>query len=128
MGEWLEVFLSATAIAYFILLVCVSIESLGIQVLGRRNGWRVDPVVASTVVGHASYGWLLGALVFFCVGPLAGLASEFDAIVMAFYAVSIAAAVVGLLAFEALVYVGLRRLRFANGDDADAPVSPAPSR
>ncbi len=118
LGEWASVFLAATASAYFILLVCVSIESIGIQLLGKRHGWRIDAVAASTIVGHASYGWVVGALVFFCVGPLSGLAREFDALVAAFSGVSIVAAVVGLLSFETLVFVGLRRLRFANSDEA----------
>jgi hypothetical protein len=128
LAGWGAVFLAATGSAYFILLVCVSIESVGIQILGRRNGWRVGPVVASAIVGHASFGWLLGALVFFLVGPLAGLARDFDAILTAFYAVAIAAALVGLLSFEGLVYIGMRRMRFANagGNPGDA-ISPAPA-
>lgn len=82
------------------------IEYRGIRLFGRLHGWRIDHDVATSVIAHASAGWLLG-------GVLVLLGSVFP------IHVELGAFFLGLLAFETLVYVGVRRCKFANVCRAD---------
>lgn len=117
--------------AFFALNVLSLIEWLGIQLFARRRHWRVTGEVAWSVVAHASVGWLLGpiaALVALLIaseirwngwgawrgGPPHGGVSYIALI----FAVG---APIGLLAFETLVYLGFRAMRFANHPRESAP-------
>jgi hypothetical protein len=101
------------------------IERRGVIFFGSRRGWRVTPAVAWTVCGHAASGWVLaGGLVTAGlhaaswgaswaaqarpVGP--GLPARDIVIAWA----PLAGFFAGMLVFETLVYLGVRRLRFAN--------------
>lgn len=106
--------------AWIGLAVLTLIEYAGVQFFGGRSRWRITSTVAWTVCAHATVGWVVGAgccfLAFIAftwrwhgefrsipgwmewsvdLGPVAGLA-------------------LGLLLFETLVYLGIRRCRFAN--------------
>jgi hypothetical protein len=125
---WLTYFLSLAyfgMVSSFSLVFATWIEWLGIRFFGARRGWRVTQGVATGVCAHASFGWILGGVLAW-VAAAAGLVNlvvmgrgapfTFNELSRVF-AVSLVGAGVGLLAFEVLVYVGVRRCRFANGSE-----------
>ncbi|MFN7021998.1 MAG: hypothetical protein ACK4WH_11820 [Phycisphaerales bacterium] len=102
------------------------IEEWGIGYFGSRRGWRLTPAVARTITAHAAVGWLAAALLFWPlmllnlmyqpsklvrpgVGAIWPLALDVLRSVLPFLG-----AFIGLLMFEVLVYIGMRRCRFAN--------------
>jgi len=102
------------------------IEYAGIRFFGARRRWRVSHGVAMAVVGHASVGWLLLPLTLPMCWGIAGAAlvqqafapptgdAWFSAAVVIL--TGIAGPLIPLLAFEILVYEGVRRMRFANSE------------
>ncbi|MGD9689930.1 MAG: hypothetical protein AB7K52_09790 [Phycisphaerales bacterium] len=100
-----------------------NIERGGIQVLGRMRGWRVTPAVADAVCAHASAGWVGGALIgnvlMVATAIVPWALSEGEPAPIAGVLKSIGAGlVIGLLWFEMLTYVGVRRCRYANHERA----------
>ena len=107
------------------------IETVGLRTWGKRRGWRVTGDVAWSVVAHSSFGWLVVGL----AAP-AGLAlfqfQWFSASVAqvvrwseAFGLNNPALAILactcpliglvpGIICFEILVYIGIRRCSYAN--------------
>lgn len=134
-------------IAALILLALTWIEALGMRLVGARRGWRITPDIASQVCAHASVGWIFaGLLPLLCLA--AGTAAlrlfpEGGARVMNSrldiggfapwlgkrvslgdlfaFAGLVGGFLGGLLIFEMLVYVGVRRCRFANAPNEDPP-------
>lgn len=108
-----------------LLMVLSRVERLGIQFFGRQRGWRVADGVAKAVIGHASVGWLVIPAVFNVAvlvragiwvwakttGRWARPPLMIDVYLLVAFGVG---ALAGLLAFETLVYIGVRRMRFAN--------------
>jgi hypothetical protein len=128
LGGWL--LLATLAIGSGTLVFALTlVEWAGIRFWGRVHGFRVTRAVAWTICGHAGAGWVLGAALA-AVGWVIGQAiSESDYRAFDFGGASalapIAAPVLiavggafGLVAFETLTYLGVRRLRFANAPDA----------
>ena len=122
--------LSAAVAFYFLTFV----EHAGIRFYSRRRGWRIPRGLAWEICLHASIGWILAS--FLCI---VGLAITFllgkriaDGVVWVLNAfgdkstapetiitwIGIAfgfgGALAGLLWFESLVYLGVRRCKFAN--------------
>ncbi|MCR9217825.1 MAG: hypothetical protein NXI14_11590 [bacterium] len=122
---WAPVFAS-------IVLALSFVEYLGLRTFGRKNRWRVTNGVALTVVGHASFGWLVSAILSSAgwqfgrtlgggLGLPQGLWSLAGATVVSWSVVlGIAGFLCGLAVFEVLVYLGVRRCRFANPPSARA--------
>lgn len=111
------------AIAAFVLMGLCMIEYAGIRFFGSRRKWRVTHEVAMSVVGHASVGWLLLPLTLPLAWGFTGMELEtamdnatgvggFGVVVAVI--VFLAGPLIPLLAFELLVYEGVRRMRFAN--------------
>ena len=108
------------------------IESAGLRFWGRVHGGRVTKDVAWAVCGHAAvgwtlggaaagFGWVLGALLTAGSGVASAQAGHLVVLVPVMYIVSLAAGSVGgLLLFEVLTYVGVRRMRFANQSSVSA--------
>lgn len=129
--------LLAGPVAWAALWGLTYVETVGVRFIGRRRGWRVTPTVAWTVAAHASIGWVIGgALVLGSAllpaatdaanprggwltraGDLLGFEPSQGAVWMA-GVLGAAAVIAGLLVFETLVYVGIRRCRFANVPEA----------
>jgi hypothetical protein len=122
---WAPVFAS-------IVLALSFVEYLGLRTFGRKNRWRVTNGVALTVVGHASFGWIVGAFGAAAgwriggslsggLGLPQGLWSLIGATSIGWATVlGIAGFLCGLAVFEVLVYLGVRRCRFANPPSARA--------
>ncbi|MBX9736219.1 MAG: hypothetical protein K2X32_04775 [Phycisphaerales bacterium] len=107
-----------------IIYVLTLIESIGIRFFGRQRDWRITREVSWTVCNLASIGWLVGACVsaIGCVFLHLGLMQQMQIIDSRHLPefgligalVVIAGAIIGLLSFELLVYLGVRQCRFAN--------------
>ncbi|MFG0284287.1 MAG: hypothetical protein ACF8R7_07675 [Phycisphaerales bacterium JB039] len=112
-----------TMVAWLVLAALTEIERIGVQIFGRMHGRRITPAIATTIVSHASAGWLVGA-VLLTPAWLAGrlLASAADHIGLLRWELVFAlpwllpslAAGAGLLLFETITYHGVLRLRYAN--------------
>lgn len=97
------------------------VEQWGIRFWGNVHGGRVTPAVAWAVCGHATAGWVLGAALGSVLWIVSGLIG-WDG--WGFWRVVIGApgtgwayvvgSAVGLMVFETLTYLGVRRMRFAN--------------
>ena len=109
--------------AVILLHLLTAIEHRGIRFFGARRGWRITSDVATSICAHASAGWLLsGVLVLLGVllglwayalapGAPRSLRGAFDTAVLT---LPIAGFSAGLLVFETLVFLGVRRCRYAN--------------
>lgn len=111
-------------VSWLVLLAMSAVEYVGIRYFGARRGWRVDAHVASCVVCHASFGWIvLGTLVgsawhaqgaAVAAGVLPNRFNIAGTIVHSVVPLMIGAVVIGVVIYETLVYVGVRRMKFAN--------------
>lgn len=106
-----------------VLYALTAIEHRGVRFFGAQRGWRITPAVATSVCAHASVGWLIaGVLVL--LGTLLGMWAESGAATApkwllpllrrAPVVLALAGFMSGLLVFETLVFIGVRRCRFAN--------------
>jgi predicted RNA-binding Zn-ribbon protein involved in translation (DUF1610 family) len=126
-GEWGRVVIASAVVIQItaLLLILSMIEYGGIRLFGARRRWRVTDGVAMAVVGHASVGWLLAPITMPVCWAIAGTIHE--SVWRTHYGVgwfwstvivvmAIAGPLIPLLAFELLVYDGVRRMRFANSE------------
>ncbi len=112
---------------WLLLALLSEVERRGIMLWGRAGGRRINAAVASTIVAHASAGWvaasvlvfagtLLGAHLFWLSETRAGF-TAYDLYVAPAIGPGVGA-FLGLLWFEILVYVGVRRCQYANPPEA----------
>lgn len=107
------------------------IEMLGVGLWRRRSGRRLPPGVAWCICSHASYGWLISGLlaaIGWAIAPRIHHWMTSQGIGWIDGPVALALLVVpgvflGMLVFETLVYLGVRRCRFIN-----VPRLPRPDR
>jgi hypothetical protein len=116
------------------ILLLVRIERIGMRFIGARHRWRIDHTVSRVVCAHAAVGWLTGGvLVSLCfISLIVVLVTLWggddpnwfpEAIFIAYFG----SWLLGLLHFECLVYLGMRRCRYANRPLARGGVSAIPS-
>ncbi len=112
-----------------VLWVLTAVERRGLSFWGRVHGGRVTADVAWSVCGHAGAGWVVGGALASAGWVLGGLftASQwtlFRGVVFVSGPPSLwtfgLGWIVGLLVFETLAYLGVRRMRFANAPGAGA--------
>ncbi|MBX3407549.1 MAG: hypothetical protein KF869_12385 [Phycisphaeraceae bacterium] len=106
-----------------LLLVLTTIERVGITFFANRRGWRVPPPVARTICANAAPGWIAAGVlcgIGLCAVP-AMLRVARDVPPPWRTTADAAAAsppllgfIAGMIVFEMLVYVGVRRCRYAN--------------
>ncbi len=109
---------------WLLMLALSMIEFMGIRFIAGRRGWRVDAPVAACVVSHASVGWIVaGALVAAAWQAHSGLTARgvYRLVIPVgpslLYTSVLAiggAMVLGIVAYESLVYCGVRGMKFAN--------------
>jgi hypothetical protein len=120
-----------------ILAALTTIEARGIRFFGTRRGWRITRAVAWQVCAHSSVGWIIAAILtllsliawlnfsyFGLTGWLERRGTAGDYILAL---VPLSGFLVGMLVFETLVYLGMRRCRFANAPAATAQPGEATS-
>lgn len=107
--------------AYVVLLALTRIEQSGLRLFGNRRGGRVTAGIASAVCAHASFGWILAGLLAFggaWLAPTVSTGRWFDRWLLGHVPGHIMLGSIGffcgLLVFETLSFVGVRRCRFAN--------------
>lgn len=113
---------------WIVMLALSMIEFLGIRFFGGRRGWRIDAAVAACVVSHASVGWLGAGLIvavawqvfagLVAVGKLPMFVHIGPEPVHSTLLVLGGAMVVGIVAYESLVFFGVRAMKYANARDA----------
>lgn len=103
----------------WLIWLLTAIERQGLKIIGRAHGWRITPSITASVCSHASFGWVIA-------GVLTGAAIATTLLMNHLRwpswstqqwlgpALLAAAALAGLLIFETLVYIGVRRCKFAN--------------
>lgn len=114
-------------VAGLILLLLTWIESRGLRFFGARRGFRATRPVAETVCSHACVGWIVGSAVWFAGWVVVGAGVVHELFVPLGLLLAVLGAVAGLLIFEVLAYIGLRRCRFANrvGPERESEVNVA---
>jgi len=102
--------------------VLTHIEMLGVAAFSRRRGWRVPFRLAERVCCFASVGWLPGVLLAGLGGQLLQLFAVGEpwfermlGVVRVSWVCYAGLFVMSLLWFETLVWVGVRRVKYANG-------------
>lgn len=115
----------AVAVWAAALLTLSWIESRGIRIIGRVRRFRITRPIAYAVVGHAAAGWVVGA----AAGTITTVALDspdyIEAKLTALGVGAATAAGAGLLLFEVLTYIGLRRMKFANHPRFSSATTPA---
>lgn len=101
-----------------VFFVLTMVEELGIRFFGRRRGWRISKYVSTSVVAHASIAWSLSGV---GVGVVWGLYAfghlrvwNVYGPISSYVLFIFLAFLPGLLWFETLVWIGMRKLRYAN--------------
>jgi hypothetical protein len=140
---YLQVIIAAVAVFFLtgaLLAVLSWIEYIGVDFFSRRRNWRVQKHVARAVCANAMPGWMpTGVFVSIGLGLLSALqfmAGEVPTnlqpwVQTAAVAMPVLGFIAGMLIFETLVYIGVRRCKFANWierparGDAPAPASQA---
>lgn len=96
-----------------------AIEMVGLRVVSWRHRWRDGGLRARVVVANAAFAWSVASLLTpfgFAMGAAAGDSLALPGALAGFF--------LGLLAFETLVYIGMRRLRYANPPGAERELAP----
>lgn len=139
-GAFLVQMLSVAAVLWMLTWV----EARGVRFFGSQRGWRVTHDVAWTVCAHAAVGWILAGVLPIVlllgwtfirpyaervatgagfVAPWGGFVSRGSLVSGGLLFVGYG---LGLFVFEGLVYLGIRRCRFANSQ-SPAGAAPTPS-
>jgi len=146
-NEWLVYAMVLWIGSFTGMLLLTYIETLGLRFFGRADSrkWRITKDVAWTVCDHASVGWLLGGLLMLTVwltdpaGHLTTwewgntqcrklLGSSFnDYFITLRIAQMTLPLLAGMLAFETLVYLGIRQCRYANTPASASQQGPVPT-
>jgi hypothetical protein len=114
---------------FLVLWLLTEVEALGVRIWGRRVRARVTASVSSVVCAHASIGWVVGSAGWLITYTLLLLMQEPAStslprwLRVAAGSLPILAVLAGLVIFETLVYIGIRRCRFANRVPPNAPTA-----
>ncbi len=107
----------ATLTVAIILAILTAIERTGIRAYGRVHKRRISHAVAVTVCGHACIGWTTGAILVWVPWVVASVigtnTGSFVTVLLGLLGLF-----AGLLHFEILVWLGVRRCRHANRERA----------
>jgi hypothetical protein len=121
------------AIGWFFLLVLVGIEYCGIRFFGNRKQYRISRINACVICGYSTPGWIVGYSLAFLFSWITlfllfslWITSESDirnSVSKLAVVVFDGSWLVGMLWFETLVYIGMRKMKFANPPEAAPPWS-----
>lgn len=129
---WISTVVAVTwLVAFAVVGLLGLVERSGLRFIGRWHRWRVTRYVADSVCCQASYGWVVA-------GTLFGMAISIPLFIPArslrgwfgrewhewTLGLMSGLMLLGLLVFETLVYIGVRRCKFAN---RARPTNPTPA-
>lgn len=106
-----------------LLYTLTAIERAGITFFATRHGWRVPRPVAQMICANAAPGWIAAGVLFtlglFAVPAMMRLARDLPPPWQTWAAAAAASLplmgfVAGMIVFETLVFIGVRRCRYAN--------------
>lgn len=101
----------------FSYLAMTGIEAIGIGAISRRRGWRIHRGAQGPILAHASYAWILCAALLLC-GHIGGILARPYSYTFRYAGLG-AGFLIGLLVFETLVYIGMRKMRYANAPGSE---------
>lgn len=110
-----------------VLTILTGIERVGIRTFGRVHGRRITHAISTTVCAHACVGWFTAAFLFW-TPVFAYVILDEDWLMP----IAPAGLFLGLLHFEILVWLGVKRCRYANRERPQTspplsrPVTPSP--
>jgi hypothetical protein len=113
--------MALTTAVSLLIAALVLIEAIGARIWGRRTRSRITAGVATAVCAHASVGWFIagagwasGFILLWATQKM-GLFNDLPRwLRTALVIIPPVSLIVGLFIFESLVYIGIRRCRFAN--------------
>lgn len=105
-----------------ILLTLTWIESLGFRTFGRLHSRRITRSVAVAIVGHASVGWVVGAVLGLVVSVVVSFNSEINWRLGGLGVAAAVSAGAGLIVFELLTWIGVRHMKYANAPPATSTI------
>ena len=143
--QWLAASIGVYVLVFAGVMLLTYIETLGLRFFSKAESrrWRVTKEVAWTVCNHASVGWLIGGLLMLAVlltDPAGRLcvwewgnaqarrltgASFNDRYELLRIGQVLLPPLAGIIAFETLVYIGVRRCRYANTPGSASQQGPA---
>lgn len=106
-----------------VFMLLTLIEEVGVVFFSRKRGWRVPTAVARAVCTNASPGWIVaGMFTTSGLGLMLVLHRVMDDLPRNWWpwveaaaaAMPVLGFIAGMLVFETLVYIGVRRCRYAN--------------
>ncbi len=111
-------------ISVLLVRLLIWIEERGTRFFGRRRGWRITPAIARAICAHAAVGWVLAGLLGIFGGVIGivlesvmrtkALGALRPFVILSPQWMPPAGVLAGMLVFETLSYIGMRRMRFAN--------------
>jgi hypothetical protein len=110
-----------TLVVAILLTILTGIERMGIRAFGRVHKRRITGAISTTVCAHACLGWATASVLFW-TPVIALIILDQDWLV---FLVPIGL-FLGLLHFEILVWMGVRRCRYANRVRPDTNPLPSP--
>lgn len=98
-----------------LLAFLVSLEEVGIRLYSRTRSWRITEDVAHAICAHAGIGWVVGAVLMLLMVVGDWALRPFSAWLGTFgFVIAPVCLLAGMLCFETLVFIGMRRCKFAN--------------
>ncbi len=117
-------FMIVAPLGVLIVRALIAVEQWGTVFFGRRRGWRITPAIARAICAHAAIGWVIGgglSLAGWLLGTVleASLRTSALGLVRPIVILSprwmpIAGLLAGMMVFELLSHIGMRRMRFVN--------------
>jgi hypothetical protein len=96
-----------------------AIEMMGLRLMAWKHRWREGGYGAKLVVANAAVAWSVASVLVPIGVALGTLAGEMFARVGV-----VAGFLIGLLAFETLVYIGMQRMKYANPPGSERELAP----
>ncbi len=106
-----------------VMVMLTWIERVGVVFFSRRRGWRIGRALAQAICGNAAPGWIAAAVLMNLGFALAFLVDLLKPVLPLDQwavreaiktALPLLGFVAGMLIFETLVYIGVRRCKYAN--------------
>lgn len=116
-----------TSLAWLVFFTLTAIEAMGLRIIARKRGFRIDEHVSWAIVGHGCVGWVMMAASFtlgvwsgmfflYWTETIGGSGRDFTGTLLRvlFTVFFLGGVPLGFLFFEWFAWMGLRRCKYAN--------------
>ncbi len=127
-------FMIVGPVAVLLVRLLIAVEQWGTRFFARRKGWRVTRPIARAICAHAAIGWVISGLLAlggWLLGSVLETTLRTSAlgpfrpmVILSPHWMPVAGILAGMLIFETLSAVGMRRMRFVNEDRRESTASP----